>query len=669
MELSKYLLSYDSKESVGKNWQDFSLTDVTVTDLYSASLAQKVVDFIGSYNPDRLLYNFRVAAGLSSSLKVFGPYPGWESGKIGGHTFGHYLAASAQAVAHGYGKCKGKDGRTVEDRLVYIIDSLSECQESYKKHNGFVFGAVLEDGQDPECQFDKLDAKDPKDTWVPWYTMHKIVNGLLEVYKQTGNEKALVIVEKLGEWVFNRVTKWSDDVKDAVLSVEYGGMNDCLYELYKIAKKTGYKDCEHFAVAAHQFDEDKLFEIVKSGVKDALDNKHANTTIPKFMGALNRYLALGDEKYLGYAECFWNLVVNHHTYITGGNSECEFFGKDDILDEERSNTNCETCNTHNMLKLSRELFKITGEHKYADYYEHTYLNAILASGNKYTGMTTYFQPMATGCFKVYCNADLEKNFFWCCSGTGLENFTKLGDSFYYHSDNQLFVSIYSASTLEWKEKGLTLVQKSNLPESNVVTFEVEKADGEELEFVFRIPDWAETFGIKDCNLKIDGLDFSDAVKKGYICLKNNWKTGDKITIEFQQKLKAYTLADSNGHSFAFKYGPAVLAAELGKDDNMILHQVGVQCDVSGNKIVNGECKILDGSYFHTTGIGFLKDETLKLGSVTAEEISENPEKYFTDKSDSDGVAFSLNPENWPSELIFTPYYRVHEQRYGIYWRF
>ena len=141
-----------------------------------------------------------------------------------------------------------------------------------------------------------------------------------------------------------------------------------------------------------------------------------------------------EEKYLQYAQAFWTLITEQHTYITGGNSECEFFGADNVLDAERSHCNCETCNTHNMLKLTRELYRITGDKKYADYYETTFINAIMASVDEKTGMTTYFQPMATGFFKVYCNPDLEKNYFWCCTGTGLENFTKLGDSFYYYAE-------------------------------------------------------------------------------------------------------------------------------------------------------------------------------------------------------------------------------------------
>ena len=235
--------------------------------------------------------------------------------------------------------------------------------------------------------------------------MHKIIAGLLDVSEFTGSEKALEVAEGLGDWTYERVSGWSDAVHNTVLSIEYGGMNDCLYELYK---ETGE---ERYAIAAHAFDEDALFRRVASGKADVLNDLHANTTIPKFLGALNRYMTadgktIGGEKvdasaYLKYAETFWDMVVEHHTYVTGGNSEWEHFGRDDVLDAERTNCNCETCNVYNMLKLSRALFEITGERKYADYYENAFYNAILSSQNPETGMTMYFQPMATGYFKVY----------------------------------------------------------------------------------------------------------------------------------------------------------------------------------------------------------------------------------------------------------------------------
>ena len=189
--------------------------------------------------------------------------------------------------------------------------------------------------------------------------MHKILAGLVDVYKYTDNDEALAVASNLGDWIYNRVSKWDDSMKRRVLGIEYGGMNDCLYELYKYSGKA-----EH-AKAAAQFDETWLFESVLSGNANVLNGKHANTQIPKFVGALNRYRTLNGqmldgeevdaEIYLEYVEAFWDMVVNKHTYITGGNSEWEHFGADNILDAERTQCNCETCNTYNMVKMTREL--------------------------------------------------------------------------------------------------------------------------------------------------------------------------------------------------------------------------------------------------------------------------------------------------------------------------
>ena len=415
-------------------YKAFSISDVILEDEYFLDVTQKDIDFLNTFDADRLLYNFRLTAGLPE--KASSPYNGWENTRIGGHTLGHYLAAAAQGIAGGYGDCKGRDGVTLRDRLALLIEGLAECQavagSDGRSAPGFIFGATMADSAKPELQFDKLEAGNQADTWVPWYTMHKLLNGLVEVAKlckdETGS-RALDIAEKLGEWIYNRTSRWSDEVRSRVLSVEYGGMNDCLYELYKCAKAAGNPDAAHFMTAAHTFDEETLFKNILAAATTGgdfanyLNNRHANTTIPKFVGAVNRCLTLKEEnadpaeqkKYLEYCKAFWTLVTQHHTYITGGNSECEHFGKDDILDAERSNTNCETCNVHNMLKLTRALFMLTGERKYADYYENTFINSILASVNRETGMTTYFQPMATGCFKTYCNPDVNKNYFWCCT--------------------------------------------------------------------------------------------------------------------------------------------------------------------------------------------------------------------------------------------------------------
>ncbi len=661
------------------NLQEFAPADVKLCDQFMLDVTQKDVDFLNTFNPDKLLFNFRVTAGLPNT-KATSSYSGWENTRIGGHTIGHYLAAAAQAIARGYGECKGSDGVTLQARFDYIIDGLAECQAALG--TGFIFGATMEDPSKPEKQFDRLEEGNPADTWVPWYTVHKIMNGLVEANKSAGSKKALEVGVKFCEWIYNRTSRWDDQMQARVLATEYGGMNDCLYELYKCARAGGYDEAmyEHILAAAHKFDEIPLFEKVRAAGPNAnvLNNRHANTTIPKFVGAMNRYITLNgegpfdklrDPEYLEYAKAFWKIVVNNHTYITGGNSECEHFGADNILDKERSNTNCETCNTHNMLKLSRMLFMVTGERQYADYYENTFINAILASVNAETGMTLYFQPMATGCFKTYCNPDVDKNYFWCCTGTGLENFTKLGDSVYFHDSNILVVNQFVSSEVSWKEKGLVLEQKSDIPNTDFTEITVKECSNPaEITLAVRCPDW----NYAKPEVYINENPAPEAVfdDSGYILIKRNWSAGDKIIIKFNMNIQVFPLPDNNGRAVAFKYGPVVLAAELGRDDKMTLRQVGVQCDVSGNKLVRGEVYEMTGNYGGTSNLPLLPGETVLVKDAPVQDFLQDINSHFEKITRPDGTfAFRLNDTSWEGDFIFSPYYLINNQRYGIYWIF
>ena len=354
---------------------DFNMDEVQVTDSYYVNSLDKENKYLLSLDTDRLLAGFRETAGSIAGMSPDGIIQymnnatryggGWENALIGGHTLGHWLSAMAQAYAN-----KGtneSDRAEIKKTLDGVIDALADCQAKTNgtEYEGYLFGATLPDSTDFDIQFDNVEkglANISTQAWVPWYTMHKILAGLISTYSLEGNETAYNTAKKLGDWIYNRVIKWDASTQKTVLGIEYGGMNDCLYDLYDIVTaKEGREAAARYAEAAHQFDEETLFNKVYNGTKNALDNTHANTTIPKFLGALNRYETLGDGKYLEYTESFWDYVVNNHSYITGGNSEWEHFGADNVLDAERTNCNCETCNTYNMLKLSRKLFMVTGK--------------------------------------------------------------------------------------------------------------------------------------------------------------------------------------------------------------------------------------------------------------------------------------------------------------------
>ena len=442
---------------IQKQVRDFPYGTVKIKDQYKSHAFDLELSYLYSLDPDKLMAGFLETSGLVPEKER---YHGWEETEIQGHTLGHYMTAVAQA--YGY-----TGNQELLERLTYIITALEKCQ----REDGFLFASQEE-------IFDRVENKRP--AWVPWYTMHKILSGLISVYRYTGDETAKKVASDLGGWIYRRCISWTEETKKQVLAVEYGGMNDCLYDLYAITED------DRFIKAAHQFDEMTLFQKLYEG-EDILNGLHANTTIPKVLGALKRYLLLGEFFYLEVAKNFWNMVTEHHSYITGGNSEWEHFGKPDILDSERTACNCETCNTYNMLKLSKELFELTKERKYADFYESTYLNAILSSQNPETGMTTYFQPMASGYFKVYSTP---YDSFWCCTGSGMENFTKLHEGAVYRDENTMYIIRYEDSEIIWKEKGLKLEvvceQKENLYRVKILVAEQE-ADAEGNKICLLIP--------------------------------------------------------------------------------------------------------------------------------------------------------------------------------------
>jgi len=619
--------------------QDFELSDITMTDSYSVNAFEKEMDYLLAFDTNKLLAGFRDNAGLSTNGAT--RYGGWENTNIAGHCVGHYLTALAQAYQNPSLDSEARSA--LEARMKTLIDEMRICQKNSKGKPGFIWAAPKPSDGNVERQFDRVEVGKANifdDAWVPWYTMHKLIAGIVDVYNSTGYAPAKELASGLGDWVYNRTKGWSEQTRNTVLSIEYGGMNDCLYDLYLITGKD-----EH-AAAAHIFDETRLHEAVLKGGANVLNGKHANTTIPKFLGALKRYIALDGKtvngekidasRYLQYAEAFWDMVVTHHTYITGGNSEWEHFGMDDVLDAERTNCNCETCNSYNMLKLSRELFKITGDVKYMDFYENTYYNSILSSQNPETGMTTYFQPMATGYFKVY-GTRWDK--FWCCTGSGMENFTKLGDTIYMHDDDKLYVNMYQSSILNWADKDLKITQESTIPEGDTTTFTI--GGSASVEFRFRIPDW------KDGNMtvKVNGQKYSYKTVDGYAQVTGDFQNGDQIELTIPEAVKAYALPDKNT-VYGFKYGPVVLSAELGKE-NMATGSTGMWVTTPKEKITPSENIRIS-------------DNKLSVGTFMY-----NIGDYLV----KDGSSLKFTLKGTDHALTFTPHYKQYQQRYGIYWNF
>ncbi len=644
--------------------EPFELDKVQILDNYYLSAQKSDIAFLKKMDTARLLAGFRTTAGIDT--KGVRPYGGWEDSLLGGHCVGHYLTALAQAV-------KVTGDKELKEKSQTLIAGLEECQK--KLGTGFLFGAKVEDKEDVEKQFDILEGKKKGETWVPWYNMHKVLAGLVDTYKYTRNETALLVAEKLGDWIYERVSKWDLKTNQKVLETEYGGMNDCLYELYS------YSHNKHHLEAAQKFDEKALFLMAAKGEKNCLDGKHANTQIPKFIGAIKRYNVLKqlgeakqeDEAYLVDAEKFFEMVVKRHSFVTGGISVMEHFRKDYHLDEIRTQTNCESCCAHNMLKLAKELFKATRKKEYADYYETTLRNAIMGAVKTESGAASYFTPMATGYYKTFGEEEPEKNMFWCCTGSGMENFTKLGDSIYFRANDTLLVNQYVASKVTWEEKNLVLTQKSDVTKSEEISFVLNALHDKEISDVaiaLRIPDWMHG----EATIYVNGAEkMTAAGNSEYVLLERNWEDGDVIMAKYPMSVESVGLLDQDA-VFAFRYGPTVLAAKLGKKKMGEATWAGIDLTAPLYKVVGNECRKDTIAYGEPKTTELLDNETLTIQKETSvNEFVSHIEHYLVRDTESENLSFHLKGTDadttFENGLQFVPFNTLNDERYGIYWYF
>ena len=621
----------------------YPLNSVRFSDPYLENAFEKEVRYLVSLDPERLLAGFYETAGIKKeSLERYG---GWENLLIGGHTLGHYLAACVYAYesANSVSFQKYKLISIIKE----IVNGLKVCQDTLG--TGFIFGAVIQNKDNIELQFDMVEQGKTdifKESWVPWYTLHKIYEGLLAVAKMPDNpdlsKAALHILSSLSDWCYKRTSSWDEKTHRQVLDIEYGGMNDVLFDTYTFTKK------EEHLKAAWSFVDRQLYDKMISAKPgdNVLNNIHANTTIPKFVGAMQGYFVTGDTYLLDAGKAFWKLVTDLHTYIIGGNSEWEHFGLDNVLNAERTNCNCETCNVYNMLKLTMLLFKATGEKKYLDWYENAFINQILSSQNPETGMTTYFQAMATGYFKTYGNPTDK---FWCCTGTGMENFSKLGESFFIKTEDSVIINQYFSSVLYGE--GFTLTVESTIPEGNTVTISV---TGEcEKNILLRKPDWLAG-GIK--------IESSCIVSESddYITIEGPVFDSTVIVAQLPMKVTAYNLPDGQ-NTYGFKYGPVVLSAKLGSD-NMETTMTGVAVTIPKEKMIPVS--------MISTGTEIINicadpdDPEAKPESL--ETFMQNIDKHMV-RNDTDELSFTLTGTD--ANLTYATHYKQHKERYGLYFKF
>jgi DUF1680 family protein len=469
---------------------------------------------------DRLLHMFRVTAGVPSTAEPLG---GWEAPdcELRGHfAGGHYLSACALM----YSSSQDEELRAKGNALVV---ELAKCQQP----NGYLGAYSTE-------FYDRL--KNHQKVWAPYYTYHKIMAGHLDMYVHCGNEQALHTTERMADWANDWIMPLSDEELARVQKVEFGGMTEVLYNLYAINGQEKYAFFDPLAAR-----------------EDHLAGLHANTHIPQVIGAARGYELTGDERYHTISDYFWHQVVDQHTYCTGGTSDGEGWQAPGKLAKQLGPAAEECCCSYNMMKLSRHVYGWTVDPRVMDYYERLVFNVRLGTQDK-NGMLMYYVPLKPGMWKTF---GTEYGSFWCCTGSGIEEYAKSNDSIYFHDADSVYVNLFVGSEVNWPQKGLTLEQETNFPKEEGTTLTIRAHKPTQLAIKIRIPYWA-TQGV---TIKVNGeTQHVASTPSTYAELTRKWKEGDKIEVSFPMAIHTAPLPDDPTLQAAM-YGPLVLAAEMGRE--------------------------------------------------------------------------------------------------------
>jgi len=599
----------------------FPLSEVKLLDSPFLEAQKTDIEYIMSLDPDRLLAPFFREAGLK--MKAM-PYGNWESMGLDGHTAGHYLTALAQTVAI-------TGDKKVAERLTYMINELETCQKA--SGDGFIGGTPGSKklwNDLPTANFTTSDGL--KGTWVPWYNLHKTFAGLRDAWLLTNNAKAKTLYLNLCDWCGNVVSKLTDAQMQRMLGTEQGGMNEVLADAYVVSGNKKYLEL------AKRFSHRNLLNPLINQ-QDKLTGMHANTQIPKVIGFERIGELTQDTSWEKAAEFFWQNVTEKRSIAIGGNSVSEHFNPtNDFSSMIETKEGPETCNTYNMLKLSKMLWQRTGDTKYLEFYEKAMFNHILSSENPHGGFV-YFTPVRPRHYRVYSKA---QESFWCCVGTGMENHTKYGELIYAHDQKDLYVNIYVPSILNWKENSLVLTQTGDLSQGNQVSLKLKLKKSATFSLKLRRPQWCN---VMEFAVVVNGQPTRyTASADHYIELKRNWSDGDVVEMRMPMHLRAEFLPDGSKWA-AFEYGPWVLGAETDTTDLTGLEAGGGRM----GHVANGPAYPMDQAPF------FIVDRL-------------NPDDLFksVDSQNHFSIKGSILPEKYKN-LILKPFYQIHDARYMIYW--
>ncbi len=603
---------------------EFPLGDVTLQDIWFKHARDLNIKTLLKYNVNRLLAGYRKEAGLAAKDSSFKNWDG-----LDGHIAGHYLSALAMNVAAtNNAECKKK--------MQYMIAELKACQDANSKnHAGWGDGYV---GAVPNSakiwsRLKNGDLTEFQAAWVPWYNVHKMFAGLRDAWVYTGNEEAKNIFLKFCNWAINITATLSDDQMQSMLDTEQGGMNEVLADAYAITKD------EKYLIEAKRFSHRMLLNPMSENI-DNLDNKHANTQVPKAIGFERIGELNGDEKYKDAGSFFWQTVTTNRSLAFGGNSRREFFPSaaactDFITDVEGP----ESCNSYNMLKLTEDLFRANPSAQYIDYYERTMYNHILSTQNPETGGYVYFTPVRPRSYRVY---SAPNEAMWCCVGSGMENHGKYNQIIYTHSKDSLYVNLFVASELNWREKKIKLKQETTFPYEEKTKLVITEGSSS-FNLLIRYPSWVADGALK---ILINGKAVAfDNHTASYIKIHRAWKKGDVMEIDLPMHNTIAHLPNVPEY-IAFMHGPILLGAKTGTEDlKGLFADEGRWGHIPGGKklpVDKAPIFIEDNLSVITNHIIALKDEPLRFTIHDVKMIN-------------------------PIHLTLQPFYQIHDARYMIYW--
>jgi len=602
---------------------EFPLGDVKLLEGLFKHARDLNVEVLLKYDVDRLLAPYRKEAGLHEKAKC---YPNWEG--LDGHVGGHYLSAMAMNyAATGNAECK--------TRMEYMISELKTCQDSNAVNNsdwGIGYAGGFPNSKKLWTAFKTGDFSIYNSSWAPFYNLHKMYAGLRDAWLYCGNEDAKDIFLKFCDWGINITYALSDEQMQQMLNIEHGGMNEVFADAYQL---TGNK---RYLMAAKRFSHKMFLDPLSEG-RDILDNKHANTQIPKFIG-FERIAELDDDKKFGKAgSYFWETVTRNRTLAFGGNSRREYFpGVSSCIDFINVNDGPESCNSYNMLKLTEDLFRVHPLAKYADYYERTVYNHILSTQHPEHGGYVYFTPARPRHYRVY---SAPNEAMWCCVGTGMENHGKYNQFIYTHSKDTLYLNLFIASELNWKEKGVKIKQETSFPKEEQTKLTITEGSS-----IFRLnvryPAWVSKNALK---ITVNGKEvIYSALPSSYVGIQRKWKKDDVVLIMLPMYNTLEHLPNVPEY-IALMHGPILLGAKTGTEDLK-----GLIADDSRWGQYAG------GTYLPVDKAPILVDDDIKNAGIKLEPVKGNP------------LYFKLNVKMInPVELTLEPFYQIHDARYMIYW--